>query len=158
MLVDVLGAPSKRGINHAHLDFGGNGAHLPLRRARVRPRQKPEPLPADPVALARLWLLRDRLHRRRQLALIDEIDLDTAWLWSLRSRVNQLEFVADLADKKGNKERAKTLQRQAIAVRSRIRGLRAERAARWRVIEECDCEHDERQRALEKKIFGEAKA
>jgi hypothetical protein len=90
----------------------------------------------DPITLARLCLLRDRLHRRRQNAILDEIELDATCLWRYCSATNQLEHMAAALEAKGNQEAAKTLFERAEFLRLQINGLRSTRAARRREFEE----------------------
>jgi hypothetical protein len=102
----------------------------------------------DAVVGARLWVRRERLHRRQLLVAKREVELDSALIDSFRSSVSRLEFAADALEKKGDQESAALLRRRANALRVRIKGLRSERGAKWRALTELECQHEARQRAL----------
>lgn len=108
----------------------------------------------DPVALARLSLLRDHLHRRRQNAILDEMELDAAWAWRYRSVLHQLVHMAAVLEAKGDQEAAKILLERAEFLRLQIRSVRSTRAARRREFEENERRYRGCQRALDEEVFA----
>jgi hypothetical protein len=108
----------------------------------------------DSVTLARLSLFRDRLHRRRQNAILDEMGLDSAWAWRYRSAIIRLEHMAAALEEKGDQEAAKTLLERVEFLRLQIKSIHSTRAAKRREFEESERRHRDRQRALDDEIFA----
>jgi hypothetical protein len=95
--------------------------------------------------------LRDRLHRRRQNEILDEIKLDEARSWRYRSDIHRLEHMAAA---KGDKDAAKSLLERAEFLRLQIKSIHASRAAKQREYEVSERRHRGRRRALHEEIFA----